>query len=343
MQRKPLRAGVALLALAAVASVAPGHHRAGAGGRAAAAEPQPLRRHRPHRHAERRGAARRAGLGELQPVRQHARGATSPSSSCRGCRRRCATRRSATGGTATIPDYNLFDRSLDVQFQLLKEKGWQPSVALGFRDVLGTGVYSAEYLVATKTVARDFTRHRRHRLGAARQRRRGREPVLLDRRQLLHPRDRLRQGRQADVRRDVPRREDGLLRRRRVADADRQADAEGRDLVGRLYPRAAEPGRRTSSASRRSTSAPSTGCATGITLGGYYMYGSTVGFNVVVSGNPYKPLTPQNLGTGPVPVNPRPADANRSTAWVNDPAAQDEADRCDRRGAERRRHHARRR
>ena len=37
----------------------------------------------------------------------------------------------------------------------------------------------------------------------------------------------------------------------------------------------------------------------GITLGGYYMYGSTVGFNVVVSGNPYKPLTPQNLGTRP--------------------------------------------
>ena len=30
-------------------------------------------------------------------------------------------------------------------------------MALGFRDVLGTGVYSAEYLVATKTVARDFT------------------------------------------------------------------------------------------------------------------------------------------------------------------------------------------
>ena len=61
------------------------------------------------------------------------------------------------GQRARIPDYNLFDRSLDVQFQLLKEKGWQPSVALGFRDVLGTGVYSGEYLVATKTIARDFT------------------------------------------------------------------------------------------------------------------------------------------------------------------------------------------
>ena len=60
-------------------------------------------------------------------------------------------------GSSEDPGYNLFDRSLDLQFQLLKEKGWQPSVALGFRDVLGTGVYSAEYLVATKTVARDFT------------------------------------------------------------------------------------------------------------------------------------------------------------------------------------------
>ena len=52
------------------------------------------------------------------------------------------------------------------------------------------------------------------------------------------------------------------------------------------------------------------------------MYGSTVGFNVVVSGNPYKPLTPQNLGTGPVPINPRPANANMSRDWVNDPAAE---------------------
>ena len=60
-------------------------------------------------------------------------------------------------GRADDPDYNLFDRSLDLQFQLLKEKGWLPAVALGFRDVLGTGIYSGEYLVATKTVAQDFT------------------------------------------------------------------------------------------------------------------------------------------------------------------------------------------
>ena len=41
----------------------------------------------------------------------------------------------------------------------------------------------------------------------------------------------------------------------------------------------------------------------------------------MVSGNPYKPVTPQDLGTGPMPVNPRPADANMSTAWVDDPEA----------------------
>ena len=51
-----------------------------------------------------------------------------------------------------------FDRSFDLHLQLLNEQpGWQPSLMLGFRDILGTGVYSAEYLVASKTVWRDFT------------------------------------------------------------------------------------------------------------------------------------------------------------------------------------------
>ena len=70
------------------------------------------------------------------------------------------------------------------------------------------------------------------------------------------------------------------------------------------------------------------------------MYGSTVGFNVSFSGNPYKPLTPQNLGLGPVPVNARPADANMSTAWVDNPEAREELTERARQGAERGRHHA---
>ena len=41
-----------------------------------------------------------------------------------------------------------------MQYQLLTEAdGWQPSVAIGLRDFMGTGVYSGEYFVATKTVS----------------------------------------------------------------------------------------------------------------------------------------------------------------------------------------------
>src|SRR5699024_1585961 len=46
----------------------------------------------------------------------------------------------------------LYDRSFDLQFQLLGESGWRPSVAVGLRDLLGTGVYSAEYVVATRNL-----------------------------------------------------------------------------------------------------------------------------------------------------------------------------------------------
>ncbi|MEP1201246.1 YjbH domain-containing protein [Tateyamaria sp.] len=49
-----------------------------------------------------------------------------------------------------------FDRSFDVHFQFLDENQKRPAVAVGLRDVLGTGLYAAEYLVATKTVASKF-------------------------------------------------------------------------------------------------------------------------------------------------------------------------------------------
>lgn len=45
-----------------------------------------------------------------------------------------------------------FDRSFDISFQLLDEGELRPAVALGLRDFLGTGLYSGEYLVATKSI-----------------------------------------------------------------------------------------------------------------------------------------------------------------------------------------------
>lgn len=46
----------------------------------------------------------------------------------------------------------LWDRSFDVHYQIAGEKGWRPAVAVGLRDFMGTGVYSSEYVVATKTL-----------------------------------------------------------------------------------------------------------------------------------------------------------------------------------------------
>ena len=43
-----------------------------------------------------------------------------------------------------------FDKSLDLKFRLLEETRRRPEVALGFQDVLGTGLFSSEYLVASK-------------------------------------------------------------------------------------------------------------------------------------------------------------------------------------------------
>ena len=46
-----------------------------------------------------------------------------------------------------------FDRSFDLRYQIRDEAGWAPAVAVGLQDFLGTGLYSAEYLVASKTLS----------------------------------------------------------------------------------------------------------------------------------------------------------------------------------------------
>ncbi|MBY8974284.1 YjbH domain-containing protein [Rhodobacteraceae bacterium NNCM2] len=51
------------------------------------------------------------------------------------------------------PNFNetLYDRSMDIKFQLVEEsKNW-PAVAVALQDFLGTGIYSGEYIVATKS------------------------------------------------------------------------------------------------------------------------------------------------------------------------------------------------
>lgn len=49
-----------------------------------------------------------------------------------------------------------FDRSFDLHYQITDETLTFPGVAVGLRDFGGTGIYSGEYLVATKTIADTF-------------------------------------------------------------------------------------------------------------------------------------------------------------------------------------------
>ena len=70
-------------------------------------------------------------------------------------------RLSGTFRYAGIEDFNpdvdaYFDRSFDLAYRFTDEGDIMPMIAVGFRDVLGTGIYSSEYLVATKTLSDSF-------------------------------------------------------------------------------------------------------------------------------------------------------------------------------------------
>ena len=48
-------------------------------------------------------------------------------------------------------DGETFDRSFDLKYQVLTEGTYRPAVAVGLQDFIGTGIYSGEYIAATKT------------------------------------------------------------------------------------------------------------------------------------------------------------------------------------------------
>lgn len=50
------------------------------------------------------------------------------------------------------PHFDLYDRSLSFKIRLSRDTGIWPALAVGVQDVLGTGAFGAEYLVATKRV-----------------------------------------------------------------------------------------------------------------------------------------------------------------------------------------------
>ena len=52
----------------------------------------------------------------------------------------------------TVLQGDILDRSFDISYQIFKEKKILPAVTVGLRDFMGTGIYSGEYIVATKSI-----------------------------------------------------------------------------------------------------------------------------------------------------------------------------------------------
>ena len=50
----------------------------------------------------------------------------------------------------TLPSF--YDRSFDLHYRILDEGPYRPALAVGLRDLLGTGLYGGEYIVATKSI-----------------------------------------------------------------------------------------------------------------------------------------------------------------------------------------------
>lgn len=223
------------------------------------------------------------------------------------------------GGRPGDPGYDLFDRSLDMRLKLLDEGDYWPSLTLGFRDLLGTGVYSSEYVAATKNFLDNDLKVTAGvgwgRLGSVG----GVENPFCALSDNFCTREiDYGKGGKPTFRAMFHGEDMGFF-----GGVEWRTPVEKLTLKAEISSDSYDREQQSPTASFDRKSPVNIGAeyrlTEGITLGGYWMYGDAVGFNVVFSGNPYKPITPQDLGTGPVPVNPRPANANMSTAWVDDP------------------------
>ncbi|MEM1161543.1 MAG: YjbH domain-containing protein [Pseudomonadota bacterium] len=200
----------------------------------------------------------------------------------------------------------LFDRSFDVKVRLLQESSRWPAVAIGLQDLLGTGVYSGEYVTATKGI--DAGPYGQFRVtggigwgrfaggGQFENPLRGIDPAFATRDASFGFGGEVSVGqffRGADLGffggvewqtpiddlvAKVEYTGDSYDRERQFGDLDIKVPIN----VGLEY----QP-------------------IDGIELGAYYMYGSEFGVRISISGNPFRPLNTVDLEPGAQPLRPR--------------------------------------
>ena len=195
----------------------------------------------------------------------------------------------------------LDDNALDLKFRLAQEGAIRPAIAIGFRDFLSNGPTASEYIVASKS----FGENLRVTAGIGWGRLGSSNPILST-------------GTRAPV-------DSGFGYGHMFAgDAALFGGIEWQTPINNLilkaeYSSDAYTGEQVFGSFTRNSPfnvGAEYRLGSHVSLGAYYNYGSEFGFRLSISGNPNQPITPQDLGVGPAPVNTRPADYSRDVSWA---------------------------
>ena len=203
----------------------------------------------------------------------------------------------------------LYDSSLDLKYQIFEENGSFPSLAVGFRDFLSNGAFSSEYLVASKTVTDNLTVSGGlgwGRLGSY-------NPIAST--GTRPPSTSTGVDFDQFFRGDVAL-FGGLEWKTPVKGLTFKAEYSSDAYTGEQAYSGFTP---TSPFNFGIDYAP----VNGVSLGAYYNYGTDFGLRLTLSGNPNRPIVSPDLGMGPVPVNPRPANHSTDGSWTHSQMARD--------------------
>ncbi len=200
---------------------------------------------------------------------------------------------------------NLYDRSFDIKLRLMHEGPIWPSVSIGLQDFLGTGVYSGEYLVATKSLLDGDIKVTG---GVGWGRLGGVDTLdnpfcrLVDR---LCVRDQLTTNTGGTV--DI----DTYFSGERVGlfgGIEWRTPLDGLTFKAEVSSDAYDQEERSSSFEQDTlvNFGLEYRVNDAVDVGAYYMYGSEIGVRLSLTGNPFRPPVPADNEPPPLPVMPRP-------------------------------------
>lgn len=214
-----------------------------------------------------------------------------------------------TGGGA------LYDRSFDLRYQLVDERAVMPAIAVGFQDFIGTGVYSGEYIAATKHFGSALAVTAGMGWGRLGSYKGFKNPLgALDRRFETRPQSSANTGGQIESAKWF--RGDAALfggvawraTEKLTLKAEYSSDAYARETgVSGLFQHKSPLNFGIDYAYRPD-----------LHLQAYALHGSAIGFNLNMRINPRKPSVCGGTAGAPLPVMPRAAGASADLGWVTD-------------------------